>query len=41
MNFEMKKVGHWFKANKISLNSSKTEIIIFSNVGKKKILIFE
>ena len=42
-NFEIKKIVHWLRANKISLNSSKTEIII-SNLRKKrlrKILIFE
>ena len=41
--FEIKKIVHWFRANKISLNSHKIEIT-FSNLRKKrlqKILIFE
>ena len=34
-NFEIKKIVHWLRANKISLNSSKTEIIIFKSKKKK------
>ena len=35
INFEIKKIVHWLRANKISLNSSKTEIIIFKSKKKK------
>ena len=35
INFEIKKIEHWLRANKISLNSSKTEIIIFKSKKKK------
>ena len=31
INFEIKKILHWLRANKISLNSSKTENIIFKS----------
>ena len=31
INFEIKKIVHWLRANKISLNSSKPEIIIFKS----------
>ena len=34
-NFEIKKIVHWLRANKISRNSSKTEIIIFKPKKKK------
>ena len=35
INFEMKKIVHWVGASKISLNSSKTEIIIFKSKKNK------
>ena len=41
--FETKKIVHWLRANKISLNSRKQKLS-FSNLRKKrlqKILIFE
>ena len=33
--FEIKKIVHWFRANKISLNSHKIEITIFKSTEKK------
>ena len=43
INLEIKKILHCLRANKISLNSSKTEIIIFKSKRKRfqKILIFK
>ena len=35
INFEMKKIVHWVGASNISLNSSKTEIIIFKSKKNK------
>ena len=35
INFEIKKILHWLKGNIISLNSSKTEIIVFNSKKKK------
>ena len=35
INFEIRKIVHWLRASKISLNSSKTEIIIFKSKKKK------
>ena len=29
INFELKNIVHWLRANKISLNTKKTEIILF------------
>ena len=29
MNFELKNIVHWLRANKISLNTKKTEIVLF------------
>ena len=33
--FEIKKIVHWFRANKISLNSHEIEITIFKSTEKK------
>ena len=43
INFEIRKIVHWLRASEISLNSSKTETIIFKSKKKRlgKILIFE
>ncbi len=35
VNNELKKMAAWFRANKMALNVSKTEYIIFHNKGKK------
>ena len=35
INFEIKKIVHWLRANKISLTSGKTENIIFKSKKKK------
>ena len=35
MNFDLKYVCNWLKANKISLNASKTEMIIFRDPRRK------
>ncbi|MFN9906665.1 MAG: hypothetical protein ACK56F_11180, partial [bacterium] len=32
---ELTKMAHWFQANKMSLNTSKTKYIIFHAPGKK------
>ena len=29
INFELKNIVHWLRANKISLNTKKTEIVLF------------
>ena len=34
MNLDLKFLCHWLNANKISLNASKTEYIIFKHVRK-------
>ena len=40
VNFNLKNLSNWLNANKISLNVSKTELIIFKpRMKKKKILI--
>ena len=38
MNIELSKVSIWFKANKLSLNKSKTKFSIFHPPSKKKII---
>ena len=35
LNFDLRKLVNWLKANKISLNKSKTELIIFRHPNKK------
>ena len=35
MNYDLRQLCHWLKANKISLNSSKTELIIFRHPNKQ------
>ena len=35
MNFNLKNLSQWLKANKLSLNFSKTELIIFHSSSKK------
>ena len=36
MNEELRKVANWFKANKLSLNISKTKYSLFHSTRKKK-----
>jgi hypothetical protein len=33
-NTELNKIAHWFRANKMVVNISKTKFIIFHNKGK-------
>ena len=35
MNFDLKNLSQWLKANKLSLNFTKTELIIFHSSSKK------
>ena len=35
MNFDLKNLSQWLKANKLSLNATKTELIIFHSSSKK------
>ena len=35
MNFDIKNLSQWLKANKLSLNFSKTDLIIFHSSSKK------
>ena len=37
MNEELRKVENWFKANKLSLNISKTKYSLFHSTRKEKI----
>ena len=34
INFELKNIVHWLRANKISLNTKKTEIVLFTGAQK-------
>ena len=34
VNFELQKIGNWLKANELSINPSKTKIMVFSNSTK-------
>ena len=34
VNFELKNIIHWLRANKISLNADKTEVILFQSKNK-------
>ena len=36
MNEKLRKVATWFKANKLSLNISKTKYSLFHSTGKRK-----
>ena len=36
MNEELRKVANWFKANKLSLNISKTKYSLFHSTSKRK-----
>ena len=36
MNEELRKVANWFKANKLSLNISKTKYFLFHSTTKRK-----
>ena len=37
VNFELKNIVHWLRANKISLNTSKTDLILFFRSKRKQI----
>ena len=36
VNFELKNIVHWLRANKISLNTSTTDLILFKSEKKTK-----
>ena len=38
MNIELDKISTWFKANKLSLNVSKTKFTLFHSSGKKRLI---
>jgi hypothetical protein len=35
VNTELKKIAHWFRANKMAVNVNKTKFIIFHTKGKR------
>ncbi len=35
VNTELQKIGNWFRANKMAINTSKTKFIIFRTRGKR------
>ena len=35
LNLDLRSLNNWLKANKISLNSGKTELIIFRHINKQ------
>ena len=37
MNYELKKIAEWLSPNKLSLNSGKSELVIFLTKTKKKL----
>ena len=37
MNYELKKIAEWLSPNKLSLNSGKSELVIFRTKTKKKL----
>ena len=37
MNYELKKIAEWLSPNKFSLNSGKSELVIFRTKTKKKL----
>ena len=41
INFELKSTVHWLRANKIALNTKKTEVVEFLNKWTKKYIMKE
>ena len=37
MNYELKKLAEWLRSNKLSLNSGKSELVIFRSKTKKEL----
>ena len=37
MNYELKKIAEWIRSNKLSLNSGKSELVIFRTKTKKEL----
>ena len=37
MNYELKKIAEWVRSNKLSLNSGKSELVIFRTKTKKEL----